>query len=137
MSDGRHRLSRKQVEEGPHIRWNAFVDIISNDPTHFLPGPQRNAALVFLYESEVQNGGHSQYFSNSSGLFASETPLALQELGDHHRAKLLSEAIEVWASDPENDLSTFDNQFHQHEPDLTGVLGEHLDKNESLYIDWA
>ena len=46
----------------PHLIWNAFIDLIAIEDYGDLSPIQRKAHLVFWYESEVQNGGHGQYF---------------------------------------------------------------------------
>jgi hypothetical protein len=47
---------------------------------------QRPAHLVFWYESEVQNGGHFQYFTNRSDHHIEETIQSLNALGAHDHA---------------------------------------------------
>ena len=136
-ADGRHRLKRNEFEAKPYVRWNAFVDIISEGPETFLKGRKRAAALVFLYESEIQNGGHDQYFSNTEGRFAEETVLALRKLGDECRAKVLAKALEAYRRSPESEDATSDTEFYCCEPELIRILEEHLDQNESLYIEWV
>jgi Domain of unknown function (DUF4375) len=134
---GRHRLSRAAIVETPYIRWNAFIDIISAGPDAFEPGMRRHAALAFLYESEVQNGGHDQYFSNSGGTYAQDTIVALKELGGICHSKVLADALAVSDYGHSEVPDKRDAAFHRCNPDLCGVLQRHLDTHESLYIEWA
>jgi hypothetical protein len=58
------RLTQQQVDAQPFRIWNAYVDLLAMEDYHDLVEQQRPAHLVFWYESEVQNGGHLQYFEN-------------------------------------------------------------------------
>jgi hypothetical protein len=97
---------------------------------------RRQAALAFLYEAEVQNGGHDQYFSNTSGQYAGETVLALKELGGLCQAQVLAQAFEASNGGRREVPPEFDAAFHECDPNLCGVLERHLDEHESLYIEW-
>jgi len=135
-SDGRHKLSRVEVSAAPYKRWNCFIDIISEDPKLIPVGPIRDASLVFLYESLVQQGGHDLYFSNTDSAYATENIQALQNFGDNCRAKVLSEAYTFQKTAPDVDYELYDERFHKCEPTLGELLEKHLEKNESLYIEW-
>jgi hypothetical protein len=57
-------LTNGEVEREPYRVWNAYVDLLAVEDHRDLVPEQRAAYLVFWYESEVQNGGHLQYFEN-------------------------------------------------------------------------
>jgi len=44
--------------------WNAFVDVLAMEEYADLDPVQRIPHLCFWYDSELQNGGHFQYFEN-------------------------------------------------------------------------
>ena len=50
--------------------------------------------LVWSYTGAINNGGHSSFFYNSYGQFASETVAALHALGAGEYAQQLSKAID-------------------------------------------
>ena len=135
--DSRHRLSKQAVVAAPHILWNAFIDIISANPSSFPAGLQRQAALAFLYESEVQSGGHDQYFSNTRGEYTQETVFALRSLGDNCRAQNLAQAHAASGGGAIQTPSKFDNEFHRCKPELIKVLGQHFQSHEQTYIEWV
>ena len=60
----RRTVDRDAAEREPHLIWNAFVDLIAVESYEQLSPVQRMAHLAFWYDSEVQNGGHGQYFEN-------------------------------------------------------------------------
>jgi hypothetical protein len=57
-------LTKGEVEKEPYRVWNAYVDLLAVEDHRDLVPEQRAVYLVFWYESEVQNGGHLQYFEN-------------------------------------------------------------------------
>lgn len=68
--------------------WGSKLDVLTD------------AQKVFFYtqsiEREVNNGGFSLYFTNSSGGFAHETVAALKLIGANHTADLLQAAIDLF-----------------------------------------
>jgi hypothetical protein len=51
--------------------------------------------LIETLEKEVNNGGFSQFFINSSGIFSFETNEALKEVGAVRTSQILEEAIKL------------------------------------------
>ncbi len=137
MSEANGRLS-----ENGKI-WNAFVDRMVGDP----PGPsspEHGLYHVFWYMSEVNNGGHLQYFHNRGTDFVPETVTALRELGCKDLAVVLSEAVEAWevaerrpAQTPEEyvetalegEFASFDSTFQELEPEFMERLEAVIQKN--------
>lgn len=93
--------------------------------------------LIYLMgdlEGEVNNGGFSQYFFNSSGKYADETILILKEIGAKYTSSLLEEAKKIYKSGPTNDgrdepevdltdsqeekLNELDNKFYEYKDNL-------------------
>ena len=58
--------------------------------------------LVYMYDSEVLNGGHLQYFHNQGTDGVMETIEALHRIGAHEHAALL---VECWAKIRERPVS--------------------------------
>ena len=56
-------LEKAIVEKKPYLLWNTFIGIIAEDPSK-LSDIQGLAHFAYQYDSEVQNGGHLQYFEN-------------------------------------------------------------------------
>ena len=103
--------------------------------------PQKIFSCVWALEGEVNNGGFSQYFFNSSRETASFAVEALKVIGASKTAQLCEEAINVafpsgLPADPdlirsatadfpestEAKLSELDNQFYGYPDDLTDLL---------------
>jgi hypothetical protein len=60
----RRKLTKGIIEKERFQIWNSFVDILVMEDENKLTDIQIDAQRAFLYESEVQNGGHLQYFEN-------------------------------------------------------------------------
>src|SRR5215831_19855305 len=74
-------ISKKDAVEQPYLIWNLFLEVIGTHGYTDLSPEQRPAHLVALYEGEVQNGGHLQYFENQKCAYLEETISALGQLG--------------------------------------------------------
>lgn len=138
-------VTKADLKQDPHAVWNAFVTLIATSFEHELTPLQRSGQLVFRYESEVQNGGHLQFFVNSTGKYADETIAALDALGDPDQARVLERATAQWNSVPrpefvslseysamesKHEFGAFDREFHS----VMGILERHLKEHEAEYI---
>ena len=101
--------------------------------------------LVFWYESEVQNGGHGQYFENCGFDRLTETVMALIDLGLSSHAKVLSRAASAisaegrevdWVDVLHDDLiEELDTAFHNCTPTIIEALELHLKKHREEYVE--
>jgi hypothetical protein len=129
--------------------WNGFVELLALSSLEELTPEQRQAQLVFWYDSEVMNGGHLQYFLNQGPAEAREATGALESLGATEHARLLTDALQVWTSVPRENLTSVDeyvdralegefDQFDQRAwslRPLQEVLEECVRANQDLFID--
>jgi Domain of unknown function (DUF4375) len=126
-------LTKQEVEAEPFRVWNAFVDVLTMEDYDDLSPEQRPAHLVYWYESEVQNGGHLQYFENRGTEHLAATVKALGSLGAICQQQVLREAGERWLSRShpriqtaqefcdtglEGEFESFDLRFHAGSPTL-------------------
>src|SRR5260221_12699759 len=99
-------LSKRDIDNSPYCVWNAFVDVLATEPYQDLTAEQRAAHLVFWYESEVQNGGHLQYFENRGTEHLVETVEALGLLGAVCQQQILQEARVLWVGQSRKRIET-------------------------------
>jgi hypothetical protein len=78
-------IQKSHAINDPTIIWNTFIDLISGRPEDLDP-EQRPAHFVLIYDFEVQNGGHLQYFYNHRNAHLEETLSALTHLGANARS---------------------------------------------------
>jgi hypothetical protein len=144
-------LTEPEIREQPHLVWNAFVDLLAmTRHDDDLEPRQLSAHLAFWYESEIQNGGHFQYFENYGLAQAEETVISLRQLGAESQASVLARALSVasrhgWgeistveefvAQALDSELSGFDSEFHACAPSVDAVLETHLLAHQDWYIE--
>jgi len=142
-------LTKEEVEVEPFQVWNAFVDLLSTENYGDLSSEQRPAHLVFWYESEVQNGGHFQYFENRGAEHLAATVEALGSVGATCQQELLREAGELWLSLTrsrvqtteefcdtalEDEFEAFDSRFHDCSPSVQECLEAHLERYQAFFV---
>jgi hypothetical protein len=128
--------------------WNEFIQAIAGS-YEALSVVQRPAHLVFVYESEVQNGGHLQYFENAGVQRLDGTISALKLLGATCQAGVLSESSRVFlgrarkgitnkeeyvAAALGGDFDQFDESFHACSPALIECLDRYLQTHLSSFF---
>src|SRR2546428_1250908 len=94
------KVSRQQLRKEPHIVWNEFIRLLGKSDYRDLSEIQRVAQLVYNYESEVQNGGHSLYFQTLPIERVREAIAALRLLGANCQANVLARAGARFDSTP-------------------------------------
>ncbi len=101
------------------------------------------------YESEVQNGGHFQYFENQGTEHLTQTVKSLGVLGAIGQQAVLREAGELFLSQSrpriatvdefcatalEGEFSVFDRRFHECSPSLQQCLEDYLKRHQSSFV---
>ncbi|HXB59401.1 MAG TPA: DUF4375 domain-containing protein [Candidatus Acidoferrales bacterium] len=142
-------LTKQQVAAEPFSVWNAFVDLLAREGYQRLSPEQRPAHLVFFYDSEVQNGGHLQFFHNRGTEYLEETIEALGLLGAALHQQILREADKLWLnrSRPgiqtlqefsetamEGEFDALDSRFYKSVPTLTEQLEAYLASHQELFV---
>src|SRR2546427_7474766 len=143
------KVSRRLLENKPYIVWNEFVNILAMSEYPRLSKKQRPAHLVFWYYSEVENGGHMQYFENRGTARVTETVAALELLGCSCHAKVLSRAAAQLKSKPrsrirlveeysetalQGEFDRFDNEYAKCQPTLDKAVEGYLARNQSEFV---
>jgi hypothetical protein len=132
-----------------------LIDLSESDKTKFGKEefttqsiPQKVFSSVFAIESEVNNGGFSQYFLNSSCETAGFVAEALDTIGAPQTADICRRAIAVafpsgvpsdpdqisaaasaFSDDTEEKLAALDEEFLQYPHDLTELLFAYVSKH--------
>jgi hypothetical protein len=111
--------------------WNACVDLVCQ-PIEQLNPVQRTAALVFQYDGEIMNGGHTLHLDRQQGLPDDDLLAALKQIGATAHARLLAEAhflsrdrIESDENDEDHAaelIEALDRQYGRIKPDINELL---------------
>ena len=99
---------------------DAYRDRWSSTPYGSLSRPEQVFGGVWELEAEVNNGGFSQYFLNSSGRRAPLAPDALRAIGAPHFAEIAQAALAVMGSQ----VPWTDDDNRQ---EVVGHLGTHAE----------
>jgi HEAT repeat protein len=90
-----------------------------------LTTPQQQYFAVLIYNGEVNNGGHSQFFVNSSGYYWKEALSGLRAIGAPERAQILEEAVRLFGvAGPAREDDTRHSQLAQFSPEQDKVLDD-------------
>ena len=143
------QLTTQEVEADAFCVWNSFVNLLAEYSYEELSAEQRPAHLVFWYESEVQNGGHLQYFENRGIEHLAETIAALGLVGASCQQQLLQDASTLFFSHPrkpidsveeyvsiamEDEFGSFDQRFGLCSPSLVSCLENYLETHQSMFV---
>ena len=143
------KVTRAELETDPNTLWNTFVNLLAMRDYDDLKPSQRPAHLAFWYDSEVQNGGHFQYFENRGVEQVDETIRALESLGATAQSKILSSAFAIasqreWGAISSVDefvekalaspFSQLDRAYYECQPALLDLLQRHLASDPSRYV---
>jgi hypothetical protein len=143
------KLSQQQLRDDPYIVWNEYVSLLATSNYRDLTEAQRAAHLVFWYDSEVQNGGHLQYFENRGIGQSNEVIAALRRLGAKCHADVFARAVALFAARHRPRIETvevyvetalecefdgLDYLFHECQPPLVKVLEAFLERNQAEFV---
>jgi len=146
-------VSKTAAAADPYLVWNSFVNLCFSGSAEYSP-TQRIAHMAFLYDAEVQNGGHYQYFENGGLSAAKETILALDLLGAGSQKAILEGATQIYEKiNPSEETATTleefsegalegnygesDSQYYQCKPPLEEHLKAWLDSHFTDFIVWV
>lgn len=120
------------------------------DAMERLSAPERVFYITQSLEMEVNNGGFSQYFFNSSGDLANEVVNAFVEIGAIKTAEICKNAVAIFGGkvpadrDDRDDiisdneefeeiLNECDDAFFEHEEDLNALNYEYVMRNKDAF----
>jgi hypothetical protein len=152
----RRTLKRSDYDTASYRAWNAFVNLLAMEQPDDLTATQRHAHFAFWYDSELQNGGHLQYFEN----------LAIQSLdGDHYfeaalwgleaigaacQGKVFSRASKRWVhrhrcriesveeyvgAALQGEFDDLDKEYCKCRPEITELLSLYFDSHFGDFVE--
>lgn len=115
------------------LRWNRFIEEICVDgDLSSLSEKQRIAALCFWYDSEMQNGGFSQYQDSYPDTDPNELKEALATVGNEEIVRNYCKALEEGEQD---DWVETDAEYGSFSPTLCELLQEYVEKNKDEILE--
>jgi len=98
-----------------------------------LSSPERIFFICQTLEREINNGGFSQFYFNSSGNFAAETPNALLKIGAEKTSEIVRHANSLFTEGLNQDRFQRQNMLEQY---LTEEIEEELDSLDSAFYKY-
>ncbi len=114
--------------------WNGEAS--DNKP---LSKEQQMYFAVYMLDAEINNGGHSQYFFNSTGDDWKNALDGLKAMGLEDRVALFQRSLDYFGSQgPSSDRKTRQTQFskiyRKHEADFKKLDSQYYDSKESIEV---
>jgi hypothetical protein len=135
-------IAARELEADPSARlWALAIHLAEHVGLRELP-QYRHFWLAYLYDAEVQNGGHLQYFHNQGTKDVPETLTALREIGANSRALILEDCWRQMQDAPVQQVSSLseysslaaersfkaeDSAYYDAEPDVLSQLEVHFE----------
>ena len=146
------KVNRTVASQRPHEVWNAYVNLLATEDYADLDEVQRAAHLAFWYDSEVQNGGHLQYFENRGLSLVAETLKALRVIGAEGQHRVLEAASQAFLSKPRARIQTveayvatarhgefdsYDSACYACEPPIQELLKDYLGSHRGRFVQFV
>jgi len=146
----RRKLSKEIIKKEEYQIWNSFIDLIAMENENELTEIQKNAQQAFWYDSELQNGGHLQYFENQKKKDYSNVIQSLKNIGAEKQSQILQKAANLYFNKNrksiksifnfikkanEGEFDEFDSQYYEIEPDMNYHLQNYLNNNLNEFIE--
>ena len=114
--------------------------------------PQQHYYAVFIYDAEVNNGGHSQYFVNSSGQHWKSALEGLKAIGAAARAEILHKAtllfgaagpsvhndsrhrqLASFSTEQQTSLDELNSQYYACDENISALLDQYTIQNKEHF----
>ena len=124
------------------------VPLVWEVPWSEISSAERIFISVWQLEAEVNNGGFHQFFWNSAGNLAADTPAALEAIGALRAADIVKRANELFPGGPpadetlrlaalqsidESAFESLDEEFLAYPDDLSTLLYDFVVENEGAF----
>lgn len=122
---------------------DGIVPLVWENPAELTPA-ERVFVCIWQLEAEVNNGGFYQYYSNSAGDLAADTPAALEAIGAMQTAVIVKGANGLFPGGPPEDrdarcdmldalddnlFEQFDTAFLRYDENLSQLLYDFVQRN--------
>lgn len=145
-------ISKSELLSKEYLIWNAFIDLVTMEDEDDLTSIQKNGQRAFVYDSEIQNGGHLQYFENLRLKHYDEIIGSLISMNAPIQADILKRAALIFQSIDrpvienkyqyseialEGEFDKLDGEYYKASPTLTELMEEYLNNNTNEFIEFT
>ena len=118
-----------------------------NDLRHFTT-PQRNVFAIQWYSAEVNNGGHCQFYDNSTGIVWEDALIGFEAIGAQKNVDIIKESANRMGGKPSknrekrqeqmtcynSEFIDLDKLYYEIEGDMIERLNEYIRKNATAFF---
>lgn len=94
---------------------------------------QRYIFAIQWYVAEVNNGGHTQFYFNSTGIVWEDALKGFSLIGAEKNADILKETIKRMGGSPSKNRETRDAQMNQYESEFSDLDNAYYDSEIEMY----
>ncbi len=94
---------------------------------------QRNVYALLWYLAEVVNGGHDQFYFNSTGIVWKDALLGSEALGLDEVAEIIAESVSKIGGEPSLDRTIRQEQLDKYEPDFSELDSKLCNLDNKIY----
>jgi len=94
---------------------------------------QRNVYALLWYMAEVENGGHDQFYSNSTGIVWKDALFGSKALGLDEVAEIIAASASKMGGEPSLDRETRQEQLDKYEPDFGELDSQLYEIDNQIY----
>lgn len=98
---------------------------------------QTHLFAILLYEMEVNNGGHEQFYWNSAGIAWEEVLNGLRAIGADEHYELMKESVQIMGGNPSKDREIRQRQIPSDSSRLDGLDWRFYDLRKTGVLDDA
>lgn len=94
--------------------------------------PQRYVFAIEWYLSEVNNGGHDQFYYNSTGIVWEDAMKGFQEIGASENYDIIKESAVMLGGKPNKDREKRHDELEKYEPDFSELDDRYYTSEKSM-----
>lgn len=95
--------------------------------------PQRYVFAIEWYLSEVNNGGHDQFYSNSTGIVWEDAMKGFQEIGATENYNIIKESAIMLGGKPNKDREKRQDELDKYEPNFSELDDRYYASENSMF----
>ncbi len=96
---------------------------------------QRLIFAVIWYAAEVNNGGHHQFYFNSTGIVWKDAITGFEDLGISEGSEIIAESASRLGGQPSLDHATRRQQLDHYQPDFSDLDTQFYDLEKGISLD--
>jgi len=94
---------------------------------------QRHIYAILWHLAEVENGGHDQFYFNSTGIVWKDALSGFKELGLDEVVDIIANSVSLMGGNPSSDRATRQTQLDKYKPDFSDLDSRLYELDNKIY----